>query len=202
MKEEFSEFYGRNAWGCEETVSGAGSSLKSTEKFRGELSALISELGVKSILDCPCGDFNYMREVNLDGIRYVGGDIVDDLIMLNREKYSAPNVDFEVIDLSKDKLPKCDLIVVKDLFLHLYIEEVQLCIENIRKSGIKWALLDHDHFTIINKSPLTRNGDHRYNLTIEPFELHAPLKTLEIETIYEAEFNKIAKYMRCLWEMK
>jgi hypothetical protein len=36
---------------------------------------------VKSLLDIPCGDFHWMRRVNLQGLSYVGADIVRELIV-------------------------------------------------------------------------------------------------------------------------
>jgi len=74
----FFEIYQRNAWASRESASGTGSELKRTHHLRRELAALLRELNVCSLLDLPCGDFNWMQHVNLGEIQYIGADIVSD----------------------------------------------------------------------------------------------------------------------------
>ena len=64
-KAAFTTIYRQNVWGSRESVSGNGSTLASTEVFRAEFAALLTTLGIRSILDAPCGDFNWMRLVPL-----------------------------------------------------------------------------------------------------------------------------------------
>jgi hypothetical protein len=35
------------------------------------------------MLDAPCGDFNWMKEVDLSAVHYTGGDIVEPLVNSN-----------------------------------------------------------------------------------------------------------------------
>jgi len=58
MESTFTPFYTKNLWGGDESVSGPGSSLKSTAKLRRELPKLLREIGARTLLDAPCGDFN------------------------------------------------------------------------------------------------------------------------------------------------
>ena len=37
-----------------------------------ELGELIRELGITSVVDAPCGDFNWMQDVDLAGASYWG----------------------------------------------------------------------------------------------------------------------------------
>ena len=53
-----------------ETYSGPGSLLKNTNNLIEGLSLFIKEYNIKSIIDVPCGDFNYMKEINLDNVNY------------------------------------------------------------------------------------------------------------------------------------
>ena len=41
------------------------------------------------MLDIPCGDFYWMKEVDLKDIEYIGADIVDELIKKNNDKFKA-----------------------------------------------------------------------------------------------------------------
>ena len=72
---KFRVYYKERAWGGD-SASGPGSSLRRTRNIRQQLPALIGQLQINSILDVPCGDFHWMRHVNLDGISYCGVDIV------------------------------------------------------------------------------------------------------------------------------
>src|SRR3954471_18881233 len=83
IEEIFTTYYRENVWINDESVSGDGSTLEYTKNLRQELPLLFETLQINSILDAPCGDFNWFREVSRGPISYVGGDIVPDLIQRN-----------------------------------------------------------------------------------------------------------------------
>ena len=85
-KQRFTRIYNLNTWKDPETVSGRGSSLASTEAIRRELPQLIKSLGITSVLDAPCGDFNWIKDVlkECPDVTYFGVDIVDALISKNQ----------------------------------------------------------------------------------------------------------------------
>src|SRR5215204_2321496 len=56
----FNQIYHRNHWGSLESVSGPGSELATTAEVRQGLSTLLTDLSIKSMLDAPCGDFNWI----------------------------------------------------------------------------------------------------------------------------------------------
>jgi len=64
MPSVFSQIHRNNLWGEQESVSGNGSSLAATANLRQELPPLLAGLNVTSLLDAPCGDFNWMKEVS------------------------------------------------------------------------------------------------------------------------------------------
>src|SRR5208282_2567940 len=66
-----------------ESQSGLGSYLCETEGVRAALPILTRELDVLDFLDAPCGDFNWMKEVDLGVRSYVGFDISLDIIHSN-----------------------------------------------------------------------------------------------------------------------
>jgi hypothetical protein len=65
MESTFAPFYAENRWGDDESVSGPGSSLTRTAKLRRELPALLQKVGARTLLDAPCGDFNWMKDTPL-----------------------------------------------------------------------------------------------------------------------------------------
>ena len=87
-KEVFDKIYTNNFWsaGQSESVSGRGSTLSGTVKIRKILPALWKKYNVKTFLDVPCGDFNWMKEVDKKNIVYIGGDIVKSMVDENVKK--------------------------------------------------------------------------------------------------------------------
>ena len=88
MEEVFQEFFAENLWQHPESISGFNSSIAATRQIRAELPAIVRDFGVKSILDIPCGDFHWMAATELDIERYIGADIVEELITANRERHT------------------------------------------------------------------------------------------------------------------
>jgi predicted 2-oxoglutarate/Fe(II)-dependent dioxygenase YbiX len=168
LNSTFGDIYKANALKSSESKSGTGSELKATATLRKELAVLLQRYDIKSMLDIPCGDFNWMKEVNRDGIDYTGADIVPDLIAHNRAAY--PNVKFDVMDLTASDLPKVDLVLVRDCLGHLSDANVLKAIENIRRSGSKYLLATS--FTKWDKNTDIADGGWRcINLMIAPFKL-------------------------------
>ena len=69
------------------SLSGAGSNLDdSTHNLSIELPSFIDKHQIKSFLDIPCGDWEWMSKLNLNNIEYIGCDIVEDMIEVNNKK--------------------------------------------------------------------------------------------------------------------
>ncbi len=75
-QEVFTKIYQHNIWGESTSVSGLGSTLQHTEYIRKELANLFVKYSIKTITDAPCGDWNWMRMVDLSSYVYNGFDIV------------------------------------------------------------------------------------------------------------------------------
>jgi hypothetical protein len=175
--EVFSEIHRRNIWGYQETVSGAGSTLQYTEGLRQSLPGLLADLGVRTMLDLPCGDLHWISRIELPIERYIGCDIVPDLIELNRGKYGREDREFRTVDLCNDPLPDADLLLCRDCLIHLSEEMNLLALANILRSNIKY-LLTTTYPDGKNRS--IRNGDwFTLNLTAPPYNFPPPLRTLD-----------------------
>lgn len=138
VEEKFTEIYENNLWCSPESVSGGGSEMQNTKVIRKELPVLIQKFNIQSILDIPCGDYNWMKSVDLGNAFYIGADIVQPLVKRNKELYN--NIDFRLLDLTKDILPKVDLIFVRDCLGHLSNDNVLLALKNCKESGSKYLL--------------------------------------------------------------
>ena len=85
----FTRIYESNLWSGRSSKSGQGSDGGQTGEVAAALKRLVSAYGVRVLLDLPCGDFNWMKSVDLDIDRYIGGDIVPEIIALNRKMHGS-----------------------------------------------------------------------------------------------------------------
>jgi hypothetical protein len=126
-----------------ESRSGEGSTVAMTQNVREILARVIRERGVTSFLDAPCGDWNWMRLMDLSGVKYTGGDIVPEVVESNRRVHARPGVEFAVMDLVEGKpaIGAHDLILCRDCIQHLANDEVRRVLTNFSESGSKWLLI-------------------------------------------------------------
>ena len=137
---DFTKIYENNSFEGTESRSGEGSSLFQTRIIREAIPKLLKELEVKIFLDVPCGDWHWMRHVNLSNVHYIGGDIVPSIIDNNNETYSNENCKFQYLNIITGILPQSDLILCRDCLVHLNFEHGLAALEQFRKSGAKWLL--------------------------------------------------------------
>lgn len=170
----FKRIYTKNLWRNKESYSGAGSTLSYTENLRKELPILINEFKINSILDAPCGDFNWMKEVLPElNVEYIGGEIVDTLVDKLNQKYKNSNTNFCVLDITKDNLPSADLMICRDCLFHLHPDLVISFFKNFISSDIKYLLttthVNENNFKNVKKMT---NGDfNKIDLFSHPYKL-------------------------------
>ncbi len=181
----FSKIYRKNEWNCPESRSGRCATVEATGLVRQQLPSLLKRLGIKVLLDAPCGDFNWMQHVELNLDKYIGADIVPDLIERNQNVHSKEGREFIVLDITKDEFPIVDLVLCRDCLIHLSLDYIAAAIANFKKSRSKYLLTTTYTLTRQNKDILT--GDCRFiNLQIEPFHFPEPLELI----IEEPEHGK------------
>ena len=177
-EEHFTGFWRDNVWGDAESRSGAGSSLEQTAVLRDALPPLLRDLGVRSLLDVPCGDFAWMQNVDLAGIDYVGGDIVGAMIDELDRTYGRSDRRFVRLDVISDTVPRVDAVMVRDLFLHLPNAKVLEALRNVRASGATYLLAST--YPAAASNPDVEMGRHRFpNLTLPPFSLPTPERVVD-----------------------
>lgn len=173
IAELFGEYYKNNTWGDAESISGPGSRLDRTEQVRTALPAIVKSLDCHSVLDIPCGDYNWMRLVEWD-VEYIGADIVDDLIHRNQESYQDDRHKFATLDITKDKLPKVDLVICRDCLVHLSYSNIFRAFANLKSSNSTYLLTTTFTSREMNTNIVT--GEWRaINLQKKPFGLSEPI---------------------------
>lgn len=111
----FSDIYERNLWGDPESASGRGSTLRQTMVIRRELPGLLNNVGATSLLDAPCGDFNWMRYTELGSVTYIGADVVPGLIARNQQRYDREGREFVNLDITRSAIPRASVILCRVL---------------------------------------------------------------------------------------
>lgn len=104
--------------------SGGGSMPYWTLEYRAFLERFISLNNIRSIVDIGCGDWQFSRFINFTGIEYHGFDVVESVIRRNQERYSAPNVHFEIMPEDFNRIPNADLLIMKDVLQHLSNDDI------------------------------------------------------------------------------
>lgn len=177
MENIFTEIYRSNAWGGNDSVSGMGSDENETRIITRELFTLFNDLNISTMLDIPCGDFHWMKNVDLNSIDYTGADIVEELIQKNRKKYARDGIRFQCLNLIKDKLPKMDLVFCRDCLVHFSFVDIFLALDNICNSQSEYFVTTTFTGRRVNHDIVT--GQWRtLNLELAPFMLPKPLKII------------------------
>lgn len=196
----FEKIYETNFWKNAESKSGEGSELSSTIRIREALPELWKKYNIKTFLDVPCGDFNWMKEVDKTGIEYIGGDIVEAIINRNNNLFKTENISFQKMDITKDILPCVDMIFCKDCLQHLSFENIHKALKNFIASDSKYLLTTSYPLTLKNYDIL--DGDyHSLNLLKSPFNL--PQNYLyKIKEKRKYNMSDLIDKTMYLWEMK
>ena len=168
----FTEIWKSNLWGAETSRSGLGSEDGATAGLRAGLPSLLERLRVRTLLDLPCGDFGWMSRTHCDLERYIGADIVDEIIARNAAAFATCDgrISFRVLDLLRDILPAADAILCRDCFVHLSYANIGKALGNIRASNVRWLIATT--FTDHHENQDAVDGDWRLlNMEAAPFRL-------------------------------
>lgn len=177
LKEKFSSVYEKNIFSGSVSRSGEGSDMVQTAIIRRDLPKLVEELGIKTFLDAPCGDWYWMREVDLPVERYIGLDIVEALVEKNQKIFGSEKVSFQCINLAVGDLPKADLVFSRDCLVHLSFADALKIIANFKRSGAKYLLTTT--FTSRMKNEDLGDGFWRpLNKQLAPFNFPEPIRLI------------------------
>ncbi len=188
----FNSIYKSNYWNKSkkfnsknQSFSGPGSIPNSvqTNNLTFELGEFFKKNNIKKILDAPCGDCAWIKEIFTTKIEYTGIDIVEDLISENSIKFkSYKNTKFYCKDLTlNNEFDNFDFVLLRDFFIHLPLETIKKILINLRQSNCKYFAFNNYEGVELNKQIST--GEHRkINILNKPFFFDKPdFKILEIK---------------------
>jgi hypothetical protein len=189
----FERIYDQNLWGNAESASGGGSSTTGTDAIRRELPMVFERYGIRSLLDAPCGDFHWMKHVAGTLDRYIGVDIVRDLIGRNERLYGTHRMHFVCADIVTDRLPRADAVLCRDCFIHLPTRLIRSALANFRASGMRYLLLTSDR-DVEAYHDIAIGSFRPINFLRPPFSFPEPL--------YVLNESPGGNRQLCLWELE
>ena len=172
----FRRYFLTNRWDDPETPSGRGSSLAATENLRQMLPQWFERYQITSLLDVPCGDGHWMREVPHNLESYTGADIVVELVSTLTAR-ARPGEHYLCLDAITDSLPYADAVISRDFFIHLSDDHVRAALKNMQRSGARFLIASTypEQINIKISTGLFRP----INLAAAPFDLGPPLELVE-----------------------
>jgi len=144
--EIFSAIYANNIWGNhsaagEKFCSGNGSHDENIiVPYINTLIQMLTNNGIRNIVDLGCGDFWIMRHVlgtlaeNNYTFFYTGIDVVAELINYNAAHSRHPNIKFICRDAADDEpLPDGELLIIRQVLQHLSNVDIQKILAKTNK---------------------------------------------------------------------
>lgn len=146
-----------------ETPCGDGSADRNTKAVRARLPYLCREHVISSICDAGAGDLYWVRKLLEHLPPYRGFDLVP----------RHPEV--QQLDITREALPQCDLIVCRYVLIHLDLDRVIKALRLFKQSG---------KYFLATTYPSERNAFRKHldfnqwNLEHPPFNLGKPLELI------------------------
>ena len=194
LKELFTNTYVNNGWTQDGSISGLGSSLAYTENIRKVLVDIIKQNGIKTIWDCSCGDWHWMKEIKDELPNYIGNDIVDRLIEINNEMYGSDTIRFQCGDmleeLTKLETMSIDLILCRHTLEHLpsdYAIDVVKEIHRVSKHSLITSNLNGNSEIDANgqnSRPIDLEKNEYFDILGKPIQRYYDTNGTPVEGVY------------------
>lgn len=174
----FRHIHRSNLWGAASSASGLGSEHDATTRLRLELPGFFQALGASSVLDAPCGDGQWISNARLAST-YTGIDIVPELIASSRDRAWRDGGERRYLlgDITRDPLPRADVVLCRDCLVHLSFANIAAAIANFSRSGAEWLVTTT--FPELGENLDCEDGDWRaLNFELAPFGWSRPARVL------------------------
>jgi hypothetical protein len=155
----FQSVYREQLWGADNACnffSGVGSRGEHVNKYVDIMIPLLlqhaSDIPEELIVvDLGCGDFTIGSALlkSLKGIRYIGCDIVPELISHNQYQFGLKNIEFRRIDMVRDPLPGGHVCLLRQVLQHLSNAEIAAILPKLAK---------YNYVYVSEHQPLIREG--------------------------------------------
>lgn len=181
MEDHFTRMAATGAWGSAETPCGPGSTIEACRGILERLPEWIRVHQIRSIADLGCGDFHWMSRLDLSGLEYDGYDVVRFLVERNVQKHGRTNVRFHHADLTEPIALHADLVILKDVLIHLPTVQAMEILGHVLSSHPKFlASTTSPGWPVSNRACMKIGEFSPIDLEAEPFRFGVPLDTVEV----------------------
>lgn len=193
----FNTVYQRADWGKNKQGqghSGAGSTAEVTQRYREFLEQFIKKHKIRSVVDAGCGDWEFSKLVDWQGVDYLGIDISDRVVNRLIRLHQKENIRFRAGDVT-EKLPSADLLIIKDVLQHLPNLWIQRFIKNnLQKGRYRYAIITNDRAPKKHKNnkDIYVGSYREMDLSLPPFSL----KGLKDVMNFKAFPSKVVQVLR------
>lgn len=163
----FEQVYKNELWG---KGSGPGSLPANTSAYRHFLEDFIRDNGVASVTDLGCGDWQSSKYICWEGLKYLGIDVVPEVVANNTRLYGSEMIRF-IVSSEVDELPGGDLLICKEVLQHLPNDLVIKYLSKI-KEKYRFALITNSVSPIEGVNEDIGPGQYRpLRLDLPPFSV-------------------------------
>ncbi|KAJ5770820.1 uncharacterized protein N7511_002871 [Penicillium nucicola] len=163
-----------------DTVCGWGSSEQHTRLVRTKLAELLKTYHVGKLNDAGCGDLAWMSLIDLEGIDYVGYDVHE---RANWAELQQRGYHLDVLDITANESRPADLVICRDVFIHLPNDMIFPTLERFRRSASLLLTTSYTNDSVVSGNNFSNfkrmdkpSLQHRkLDLTLAPFNLGQPL---------------------------
>jgi hypothetical protein len=132
----FSRIYAGQEWGADSGpfFSGRGSHEPDlVAPYLAAMTAFLESLPAKpDVVDLGCGDFHIGQSLRPYCARYIGCDVVPDLIEWNATHFADLDVEFLTLDMANDDLPAGDVAILRQVLQHLSNADIAKVVPKLR----------------------------------------------------------------------
>ena len=89
---------------------------------------------------------------------------------------------FQVIDLTRSKLPKCELVHTRDCLNHLSLPDIKAAIANICSSGATYIAITQFPAETVNRNQASGFTYRELNFRLAPFNWPEPVVLIDEES--------------------
>tara|TARA_B100000989_G_scaffold229469_1_gene176348 strand:+ start:504 stop:1247 length:744 start_codon:yes stop_codon:yes gene_type:complete len=157
----FDKIYKEGRWGKNidgDSISGSGShEVNIIQPYISKVSNFLLDVKPTTIVDLGCGDFNIGKNFVKFSKKYIACDVSNEILNRNKKNFfSFNNVSFNLLDLSKDFLPKGDVCFLRQVLQHLSNIDIKNFVHNLNSIKPYKYLVITEH--------LPRNENFKANL--------------------------------------
>lgn len=173
----FTVIYEKGLWFEGDSKSGRASGLPETQRIARELARIRVKYQLQSLVDLPCGDCHWQFAHNLGFSRYIGVDVVEEMIDRNKIAYASPERDFLQLNILEEGAPVGDIVLCRDLMIHLSNTQISSALRNLVKNNTGYVAISTAPRTERNAN-IPTGASRCVNLEAEPFNLPPPIEYL------------------------